>query len=93
MIMSKTITAAAAVSFDITLDMLRRLPALERLKVISIVLPEAEQELEKQLSAENSTKLKSLRGLWKYFNIDLSTEDIDEVCKEVWKNFPREDIL
>ena len=91
--MSETITVSSPVSFDIAVDMLRKLPALERLKVISIVLPEAEQELEKQLSAENSTERESLRGLWKHFNIDLSAEDIDEVRKEVWKNFPREDIL
>ena len=91
--MSETITTTSAVNFDIAVDMLRKLPALERLKVISTVLPEAEQELEEQLSAENSTERESLYGLWKHLDFDVTEEDIDEVRKEVWKNFPREDIV
>ncbi|MDQ3181087.1 MAG: DUF2281 domain-containing protein [Acidobacteriota bacterium] len=33
---------------------------------------------------------KSLRGLWK--GVDISAEDIDEARREMWGNFPREDI-
>lgn len=32
----------------------------------------------------------SLRGLWK--GVDISAEDIDEARREMWGNFPREDI-
>ncbi len=35
---------------------------------------------------------KSLRGLWSEFNIRITEEDIAEVRREMWKNFPREDI-
>lgn len=35
---------------------------------------------------------KSGKGLWADLNISLSAEDIDEVQREMWKNFPREDI-
>lgn len=32
---------------------------------------------------------KSLEGMWK--GVDISAEDIDEVRKEMWGNFPRDD--
>ena len=31
------------------------------------------------------------RGLWADLNIDLSSEEIDEARREMWKNFPRND--
>jgi len=33
--------------------------------------------------------LRDLYGLWK--GIDISEEDIDEVRREMWRNFPRDD--
>ncbi|MCC6362189.1 MAG: hypothetical protein IT165_01620 [Bryobacterales bacterium] len=39
--------------------------------------------------------LKPLRdpeGLWAHLGIDISGEDIDELRREMWKNFPRNDI-
>lgn len=36
--------------------------------------------------------LRSPRGLWADFDIDISEEDIAELRREMWKNFPREDI-
>jgi hypothetical protein len=35
---------------------------------------------------------KSIEGLWADLNIDLSAEEIEENQREMWKNFPREDI-
>lgn len=35
---------------------------------------------------------KSVRGLWKDLNVSLSAEEIDENQREMWKNFPREDV-
>ena len=35
---------------------------------------------------------KNIRGLWADLNISLSAEEIDENQREMWKNFPREDI-
>jgi hypothetical protein len=32
---------------------------------------------------------KSLRGMWK--GVDITSEDIDEIRREMWANFPRED--
>jgi hypothetical protein len=34
---------------------------------------------------------RSGRGLWADLNIDLSAEEIDEVRREMWKGFPRDD--
>lgn len=36
--------------------------------------------------------LRSPRGLWADFDIDISEEDIAELRREMWKNFPRDDI-
>jgi hypothetical protein len=35
---------------------------------------------------------RSLKGLWADLEVDLTAEDITEIRKEMWKNFPREDI-
>jgi len=33
---------------------------------------------------------RSLRGLWKDLNIDITEEDIAEARREMWGNFPRD---
>jgi hypothetical protein len=47
------------------------------------------------LASKNGTKkpLRSLKGLWADLNINISSEDIDEARREMWGNFPREDIV
>ncbi len=42
--------------------------------------------------AEAPKPLRSLYGLWQDAGINLSTEEIDEARREMWRNFPREDI-
>jgi hypothetical protein len=58
--------------------------------------PEKQQELlehAERLKAENQLKkpLRSVKGLWADLGIALSAEDIDEVRRDRWKNFPRDD--
>lgn len=72
---------------NIVLDMLRKLPPKERLKVISQALP----EIEKNLSAKPQPR-KSLHGLWKDLRPSISAAEIDAARKEMWKDFPREDM-
>ena len=72
---------------DTVLDLLRQLPPRERLKVLAQALPEVEQEL-----AEEPRPLKSLRGLWKNLDFDITAEEIEQARNEAWANFPREDI-
>jgi hypothetical protein len=66
------------------LDKVRKLP------------PEKQQALLKfadSLAAPSPPKsLRSLEGLWADLNIGISEEDIAEVRREMWKNFPRDDI-
>jgi hypothetical protein len=35
---------------------------------------------------------RSIRGLWANMDIDITDEDIAEARREMWGNFPREDI-
>ena len=46
-----------------------------------------------RLRAESRPKkpFKSVKGLWADLGISLSTEEIDEARREMWKNFPRDD--
>lgn len=35
---------------------------------------------------------KSIKGLWADLGVSLSGEEIDENRREMWRNFPREDV-
>ncbi len=91
--MSATVTATQPVTVDTAVEILRQLSPRDRLKVITIVLPEMEYAFPKEEPENNLSEPESLYGLWKHLNFDVTKEDIDEVRKEMWKNFPREDIL
>ena len=64
--------------------------------VRSLPLDKQQEVLEhaKRLEAESRTQkpFKNMKGLWADLGISLSTEEIDEVQQEAWKNFPRNDI-
>ncbi len=74
-------------SADAVLDLLRKLPPRERLKVIARALPEIDQDL-----AETPHPRVSLLGLWKDLGPSPSKEQIDQAREEMWANFPREEI-
>jgi hypothetical protein len=69
------------------LEMLRKLPPRERMQVIVRALPEIERDLSK-----SPRPRKSLLGLCSDLGPAPSAEEIDQVRREVWHNFPREDI-
>jgi hypothetical protein len=48
--------------------------------------------LKQELAGDQKQPLKSLYGLWADLNVDISADDIDEIRREMWSNFPREDI-
>jgi hypothetical protein len=67
------------------------------LKEVQALPPEKQQEIyehAKRLRAETAKKppFKSIRGLWAHLGISLSAEEIDENQREMWRNFPRDDI-
>lgn len=41
-------------------------------------------------NSKSAQPLRSLQGLWN--GVSISAEDIDEARREMWGNFPREDI-
>jgi hypothetical protein len=48
--------------------------------------------LETDLTEREKKSHKSLYGLWADLHVDISEDDIDEIRREMWSNFPREDI-
>ena len=67
------------------------------LKEVQALPPEKQRELyehARRLRAETSKKppFKSIEGLWADLGISLSAEEIEENQREMWRNFPREDI-
>ena len=74
-------------SANTVLDLLRKLPPRERLKVIAKALPEIDQDL-----GEVHHPRTSLLGLWKNYCPALTKDEIDQARKETWANFPGEDI-
>jgi hypothetical protein len=90
--MRGTTTLSQSATIDMAVEILQQLSPQEFLKVISIVSPEVEHKLQQPEPGLN-LECEPLYGLWKDLGFDVTAEDIDEVRKEVWKNFPREDIL
>lgn len=67
------------------------------LEAVRTLAPEKQLEIlthAEKLRSE-STPLKprsSGKGLWANLNVTLTAEEIEENQREMWKNFPREDI-
>lgn len=64
----------------------RSLSPLDKVRLVEEVMT----LLEEDLTDRESTPRRSLYGIWPDANI--SAEDIAEARKEMWGNFPREDI-
>jgi hypothetical protein len=77
---------ADTVTLDHVLKLAEQLSPVDKVRLIERVAPQLERELQ---AIEDRPRL-SLRGLWK--GIDVSAEDIAEVRREMWSNFPRADI-
>lgn len=76
------------ISFDEIVTLAENLPPLEKVRLVERVMA----TLEQQLTTAQNQPLKSAYGLWADLNIDISANEIDEVRREMWGNFPREDI-
>ncbi|MBM3766965.1 MAG: hypothetical protein FJW32_16370 [Acidobacteria bacterium] len=61
----------------------RQLPAEKRKQVLKFA---------ESLTATPSGPLQDPEGLWADFNVDISEDDIAELRREMWKDFPRTDI-
>lgn len=65
------------------LEKLRELPAQKQQEVLAFV------DSLKEMNGAGKP-FRSLRGLWKDLNIDITEEDIAEARREMWGNFPRD---
>jgi hypothetical protein len=64
----------------------RRLSSVDKARLIGHIVP----DIERELKAAQSVPHKSLRGLWR--GLDITADEIAEAWREMWGNFPREDI-
>lgn len=77
---------ATRATLEEALEVAERLSPADKLRLIRLIEPQIEQVVVEEQSAPRE----SLRGLWKGVNI--TEEDIAEIRREMWGNFPREDI-
>ncbi|MDB9514705.1 DUF2281 domain-containing protein [Kamptonema animale CS-326] len=68
------------------LDKLRALPPDKQQEILDFA------EFLQQKSLPKKT-LKSVKGMWANLDMEITEEDIAQARKEMWGNFPREDIL
>lgn len=75
----------AMATTDTMVEQFEKLPPEKQLEVIDFIEFLAERARTKQ-------PYPSLCGLWANLGFDITEEDIREARKEMWGNFPREDI-
>ena len=74
------------VTLENVLELVKHLSPVDKVRLIQGIVA----DLERELQATHSTPRKSLRGLWR--DLDITEEDIAEARREMWGDFPREDI-
>jgi len=75
-----------AVTLEEALDLVKQLSPVDKARLIERIVP----DIERELKAARPTPRKSLRGLWR--GLDITEEEIAEARREMWSNFPQEDI-
>jgi hypothetical protein len=78
--MSETVTLDKALAY------VRQLSPVDKARLIEQMVP----DIKRELRSAQSTPRVSLRGLWR--GLDITEEEIDQARKEMWGEFPREDI-
>jgi len=76
------------VTLEQVVSLARRLPPLEKIRLIEQMAPEIERDVLRQ----RPVRRKSLLGLCADLGPAPSAEEIDEIRHEMWAGFPREDI-
>jgi hypothetical protein len=67
------------------LEAVRALPAEQQQEILNHAAKLRDQ-------AGRKSPFKSVRGLWADLGVSLSAEEIEENQRDMWRNFPREDI-
>lgn len=76
------------VTLDEVLELASRLSPVDKVRLIERIAP----EIERALPEDPRTPTRSLLGLVKDLGTAPSAEDIDAARREMWANFPRDDI-
>jgi len=74
------------VNLEDALKLIKQLSLIDKIRLIEQIAPQIEREL---INIQSKPR-KSLRGLWRGSNV--SESDIADMRRQVWGNFPREDI-
>ena len=74
------------VTLEEALDLVKQLSPLDKARLIQHIVP----DIERELKAAAPTPRKSLRGLWR--GLGITEQDIADARREMWRDFPREDI-
>ena len=77
---------AGTVTLNEIVKLAKQLSPVDKVRLIEQIASDVEQAL----AVAEPIPLSKLRGMWK--DIDITDEDIDEVRREMWANFPRDDI-
>lgn len=80
-----------SVTLEQVLKLAKQLSPLEKVQLIEQVVPDLEAPLE--AFSKGRRPLRSARGICADLGPAPSVEEIDEVRKEMFSNFPREDII
>lgn len=75
-----------AVTLEEALALVRQLSSVDKTRLIERIAP----DIQRELKTGRSIPRKSLRGLWR--GLDITEEEIAEARREMWGNFPQEDI-
>lgn len=76
----------STIELETVIGMARGLSPLEKVRLVEEVMT----LLHEDLTESSPGPKRSLYGLWK--DVHITEEDIDEVRREMWAGFPREDI-
>ena len=75
-----------SVTLEEALVVVRRLSPVDKARLIEQIVP----DIVRELKAAQPVPHKSLRGLWR--GLEFTEEEIAKARREMWGNFPREDI-
>ena len=76
-----------AATLEQVVSLARQLPPLEKIRLIERMVP----EIERDMLDQRPPRRKSLLDLCADLGSGPSVEDIDEIRREMWADFPRED--
>jgi hypothetical protein len=74
------------VTLSRVLKLAKKLPLKDKIRLIEEIAPQIHRELD----LINKNARRSLRGIWR--GLDITDEDITNARREMWSDFPRQDI-